>query len=413
MKIVRGYRNVDGGITPPIEGYGATRRQFLRGAAAAGAAAAFGCASDPLDFGDDSPHAAPDSGVPPEYDGNTVFLTGSATLAPKAQQDINNEALRNPFDYPIEIHELRFSVIGAPSSVGLGQTVSAPYASPAASILVGFAFEDDSAMITKNLVPLYSICEGQKLGAESVQFTGVLNSGAIFFAGTYTLRLKTPLVLKPRELLKVTVANNALVASGLQIGTSGIQPGTATVYVSYACRTRENLTLGRTRTVPYFAAWSPQGLIQPATGAPSAIASAETDLINQCGKPVQVERFVGRVAQIYAPVVNGVATSALTEFTDSMVAGDGGARPGLDVLQCQMTRSNGLPIIPPNTPFRLAFDSFTRSWEVGNADLTVEQDDYFVAKFQIAPPDATQNIVQQTAQMFASIGMIAYREESF
>ena len=412
MKLVRGYGNSAGGVTPPIEGYGAvSRRQVLRGAAVFGAAAALGC--EPGFSAADDKHGSPPSDIPPEYDGNPVFLTGSVTVPPKGAQDINNEALRNPFDFPIEIHEIRFSVIGAPSSVGLGQTVNAPFASVAPSIAVAFAFEDDPAPVTKNPVPLYAICDNQKLGAESLPFTGVSGSGAIFFAAYYSMRLKTPLTLRPRELLKVTIVNNALVASGLQIGTTSIQPGTATVYVTYTGRTRENLVLGKTRTVPYLTAWAPQGLVQPASGAPVAVSSTETDLMNQCDKPIRIARFIGRIAQIYAPVVGGIATSAMTEYTDSMIAGDGGARPGLDVLQCQMTRSNGLPIIPPNTPFRLAFDSMTRAWEVDNADLIIEPNDYFVAKFQIAPPDSTQTIAQQTAQMFAAIGMVGYREENF
>lgn len=380
MKVVRGYGNSAGGFSPPIQGYGA-----------------FGGAGD-------AGSLANAADVSPEYEGNPLILTGSAVVQPKMSAGVNNEALRNPFDFPIEIHELRFTAFSL--LVLTGATYL--YQSPMPSLGVSLALEGDPAVVTKNFVPIYTICPGQQLAMESVGMVGAVGAGATYYVGTYRLGLKTPLVLKPREVLTAAIQNIGLVTGGAQV--AGVQPGTATVYVSYVCRTREDLKLGRSRVVPYFAAFTPSGLVQPAAGAPIAATSSELDLANQTQKPIRIARFIGRCAVTTSTSVGGFQNSALSEFTDAIVTSDSTSRPGPDMVQCGMFRSNGLPIIPQNTPFRLAFDSFTRSWEVDDADLTLDPSDYFKATVQIAPPDAV--VGQQLAQLFMAIGMTGYREEA-
>jgi hypothetical protein len=383
MKVVRGYGNAAGGFSPPIHGYGAF--------GGAGDAGSLATAAD----------------VSPEYEGNPLILTGSAVVQPKMSAGVNNEALRNPFDFPIEIHELRFTAVGLLVLTGAGYL----YQNPMPSLGVSLALEGDPAVVTKNFVPIYTICPGQQLAMESIGCYGAAGAGHTYYVGTYRLGLKTPLVLKPREVLTAAIQNIGLVTGGTQIG--GVQPGTATVYVSYVCRTREDLKLGRTRVVPYFAAYTPSGLVQPAAGAPVSATSSELDLANQTQKPIRIARFIGRCALTTSTTILMTSTtqnSALSEFTDANVTSDATARPGPDAIQCGMFRSNGLPIIPQSTPFRLAFDSFTRAWEVDDADLIVEPNDYFKATVQIAPPDA--GITQQLAQLFMAIGMTGYREEA-
>jgi hypothetical protein len=400
MKLVKGYRDVAGNPAQSVEGFGAmSRRELL--AKFGASAAIFSGVGDAMSGDPADKHAAPGDGsgdLPPEYQGYPVFLSGSATIQPKGTADVNNEALRNPYDFPIEIHEIRFMAWGSHRR----EDVATGRSSPASQLSVNLALED--AIVTKDYVSLHLICPGQPRNAETLSFiaTTVQSNSAT----SHKVALKTPLILRPREVMRCSFNNAGLISGSPQ--DTGSAPGEVTAYVAYLGRTRQDLAIGQSRVVPYFAGWSPVALVQPASGLPASTESDETNLMNQAPEPVRIARIIGRLSSAIFDNSPTQQANTITEFTDSPLSFITKQRPGPDAVTVQMFRSNGIPIIAPGTPFRMAFDASTRSWEIDNADMVLESADYFKATVQLLPPSGGNTV--KTPQMFAAIGITGYRE---
>lgn len=377
--------------------------------------------SDPNDAGDmrdagadtlakGASGAASDNGgnIPPEYMGDPIFLSASTVLSSGSSlQTPNQEALRNPFPFVVEVCEIRFLLTTVLSTTGY--VAPNPYNSPAGNVGVILSLSGETITQAANGIPINLLCPGQQLNAESVAYGSAAgNTLASFvgaFAGSYRLVLKTPIKLLPNELLDV------------QLSSLGVLNSSVTVQVSYLGRTRADLPIPDKRVLPYFASFNADSLYQPTTGdAPNVVVSKETDLQNVFDQSIRINRFVGRINGFYftasTPREAGAPGPGLvgpfTEFTDSSCSGQinahNGYLPGSDKVLCGMTKSTGTPTIAPNTPFRLAFDGMTRSWEL---DDVLAPRGYYIAQVEVDPP--SENIDHAQAPVYIAIGMHAER----
>ena len=355
----------------------------------------------PVDDGDD---------VPPEYLGApfqqyayTYINSGSSEDTP------NQEALRNPYDSVVEVCEFRFSVA---TTLAEG---AANYNSPAGVVGVSLSVGEDKITSGGGGIPLNLICPGQPLNAESVAYastvfgtvdniSGSTSPSDAAYMSVHRLVLRTPLLLMPSELIN------------LQFSLLGVLNSDVAIGVSYLGRVRPDLAIPKTRIVPYIACSLSPALTQTSATAPQIAQAPESDLQNPLDSALRINRFVGRInGFFYTTPAVGDATATVgqaagfTEFTDSAVSGaTQGATtyPGSDRIFVTMTKSTGTPTIP-RSPFRLAFDAFTRAWEV---DDMLIPGGFYRPTIELSPPDAGVSLA--TGSIFTAIAMHGERVES-
>jgi hypothetical protein len=418
---VKGYR----GLPPPARGYGS-----------------FGATEDnspdstveenPVDPGADvhggSVPASADqddsNNLPPEYQGDPVWLDCNGTAQLNSVGFPNTESIRNPYKYVIEVHDIVISCTTQLLQPGFspgGGSVGL-YSSPAAQLGISLSLGDTS--LTRNFIPANLMCPGQMLNAESVPYgNGGISTTLIkkaWSTGSLKVKLARTMALMPGEMLNV------------QFSHLGILQNPITVNLGIRGRlTRKKASDYATRILPFWAPWVGQPMVQPfssddpSTAYPSLQSSAETDLQNTTGTQLEVLRFVGRInaVQLYG-LISGDATQgkphdlatdqttgvlAATEFTDSPIAVDSTHYPQPDALQIQMVKSTGVPVIAPGTPFRGVFDAFTRSWEV---DDVLQDNAYYVATVALQPPNEDNTAAGQQNPIYPQIGMYGQREVS-
>ncbi len=299
---------------------------------------------------------------------NPIHLIAQTTVQSGGSSGVNQEALRNPLDLPMEILEIKFQIRAVTS---LPQTTNTPVLT-GASIAAEFAL--DSIPLTAGFVPLW--CFGKSLRVDLAEVQPFEITNGPNFHGHYRWRLSSPLFIAPGQVLTPKFAH------------LGDTPAALKVIVSYSGRTLpKGYQPKKTLTVPY-AAYYASKVFNGFNGADTD-TSKETDLRNPFDIPIRVERLVGRI--------NSKNTTSLgTVFTDQP---DFGA----DLLTTRIYSSAGEPLVPAFSIFQLVFNHTTKTWECPH--LMPPRSFYLVELSLAAPVTTNANF-----QMQAFVSMVGSRD---
>lgn len=271
--------------------------------------------------------------LPNSAPGLPVSLTGSVSLSPNSTQPVNTDALKNPAKLPLAIHEIKFvaSTGATPVSavaIGTGGGTVPPASASAleATIRLG------DKPITKAPVPLNLL--GVRRSA-AIEVLAKPDGTNIYGLVHQTWRLDAPIILQGGQALDIA------------IGHRGFYPYAISAYVTISGRFLSGMP--KTMQLPYVAPYIPTAF-QPTTGTSDALVriSAERDLANELGVPLQVKRFTGRVTTIAAGLSQAWDTVPMVNS---------------QLLTVAMRSSSGVPTVRNDTPFEMVFDAHTASWE--------------------------------------------------
>lgn len=271
--------------------------------------------------------------LPGSAPGLPVSLTGSVSLNPNSTQPVNTDALKNPSKLPLAIHEIKFvSTTGATpvAAVAIGAGGGTVPPTSASALEVNIRLGDKP--ITKTPIPL------NLLGVRRSAVLEVLakpDGTNIYGLVHQTWRLDAPIILQGGQALDIA------------IGHRGFYPYAITAYATISGRFLARMP--KTMQLPYVASYVPTAF-QPTNGTSDTLVrtSAERDLANELGVPLQVKRFTGRVTTIAAGLVQSWDVVPMV---------------GSQLLTVAMRSSSGAPTVRNDTPFEMVFDVHTASWE--------------------------------------------------
>lgn len=314
--------------------------------------------------------AAINRNLPRFKPGNPVTLTGSVALNPGESKLVNIDALRNPSNLPLAIHELKFvattGVAVTPVSFFSGTLLNTtPPATSGAlevSIKVG-AHKITRGPIPVNLLGVRRSALVEALGATGLATVAQANAEFTFGLSQQVWRLDAPIILQGGQVLDVMA------------GHRNFFPYPITAYVAMSGQYLS--TLPKRVELPYVAAFVPPAFVlQPATLDSLIRVSTERDLVNELEVPLKVRRLTGR-----ATVPSNVATGALLDVIPSY---------GSLLLTVQMKSASGTPTVRDDTPFENVFDAVTAAWECPH---TLPPRSYWTTTLKCAMPDTPLTVV--------------------
>lgn len=296
-----------------------------------------------------------------------LHLTATTTLGSSSSGGVNSISLKNPLGYAMEILGMKWQ-LRAP-----GNTEDTP------NILggiIGCKLDLGKWAITSGFVPVWNFGRTENLTNE-VQFNVVdPDAGS---AQEYNWRLPRPLYVPAGAVLIPTFQHRGLIADPI------------TIRISYEARSiSPNAQTPKTIALPYVASYISSTFTGNEAGE---AASVETDLVNPFQDPLILQRFIGRL-QIFDAETLEAAEANLAE------------RVGHRLLYVKMRDMNGRDLIRNYTPFRMAFDSLTRSWEMEHGEQMDPESFYSVLLRKDA---ATFNPYTENYLIQAFISMVGWR----
>lgn len=223
----------------------------------------------------------PPGKAPPPPSGVPIHLTANADgVVAGATASVNTLALKDP--RPIEIHAIKFSILGAYSAT-LG-------ACPAVNGgMVGVGLTLGSLPLTQGFVPIWNFARGESLVDDSCT-TRSYDATSLSFplAADYVWRLPRPLYVPPGRVVVPQVQHRGIISYPIDFR------------ISYVGRTVEEKKGKATIQIPYVTAWTSGSYA--INSARTLERSSETDFRNPFIRPLHVLYFVGRSLQteVYA-----------------------------------------------------------------------------------------------------------------
>ncbi len=377
MRFVKGYRGVDGSIQPRlgVPRYSGYQDHVIR---------------DQF-FDDTGDHF---SGIPPpEYRGDPIHLSGSVLVISGSQSVVNPDALRNTLNVPIEVHEIKITAVAASQLVFCEAII-------ALRLSLKTSKNDEGIFLSQTTIPiglLSGATHAENPLASELGFNGQTVNFASNSYTNITVRLPRPIILPPGAYIEPVVQHLGQVSSSV------------TVRVSLSGRTMgKGVRREGPLTVPYFTFFS----TTPQLGVASTALSTEKDLVNPFSDILHVERLVGRIS-IFTSAFGGITTQTASENVE-VFGFDGNSVTSLtlnqnstDLIQVSMWSSDGYPVIAPSTPFRLAFDYFTREWAV---DFDLDPGGYLITQIDSLAPSAQYGAPADNKPISVGIGLVGWRE---
>jgi hypothetical protein len=226
-----------------------------------------------------------------------IFLTSEVTVGSGANVGLHGEALRNPFDVPIEIMEIRFHAIqNRLVTIGLG-TLGPRCAGNAIQIDMGLG----DFKITNALVPMWNFGRSDICNAEistDQAFVSLTPNDYVF--NEYEWKLARPLLIPPRKGLSIKAQSTGLVLDPVSVRVS--------------CLAR---VVGRKISskdpvyIPWVAPWVSKQFF---VGAVDAAHSTETDLTTPTNRAMNLHWFTARMA-VWNPGVPNTADQGTNNDT--------------------------------------------------------------------------------------------------
>jgi hypothetical protein len=385
VKFLKGYKTPDGRSQPSVGYQSAAGQQGLAG---------YGASStpehDPLrmarelrypDYNDTDLPA--DQALPPEYKGEPVVLSSSVLVQSNtAGVQPSIYALRNPLTVPIEIHQIKFfcrltSPTQLPPPLGAGPIIG-----------VQLLYGSKNISLTQGVIPLNLLS-----GADVVENVTVRESASDITAGGqqnysfYTVKLRHPIWLAPGELITPMFTHAGQINQPILVD------------IAFCGRVLSKKAQPPRRIrLPFFSAFLTP--IFPQSDVYNFV-STEKQLVNPSKLLLHVDQFIGQISLF--PQYGAANDSGSTDNFEAIDTGTGSTS---DSIRVGMVNSDGYPTIPVLTPFRLAFDLWTR---VLAAETDLPPNGYYIATIDCLTPVGATPPVDRT-QMQVGIGMRGWYE---
>ncbi len=289
-----------------------------------------------------------------------VHLSGSVVMPSGSNGTVPPAALKNPMGADMEILEIKFelsaAVVGGAFPV-MGGTIWC-------ELVMG------SYKLTNGAIPVWNFGRVENFGGESKA-----DSTDLIGFESYSWRLPRPLFVPAGAVVTPNFTH------------TGFFKQTINARIGYSARTVTKKP--KQICMPWVAKYA-STVFNPISAA-GVDTSSELDLVNPNPEVLHLQRFVGRTAQISS---EGITSDDPTQPAF-----------GSQYLNLRMTDSYGRPIIRNYTPFRMAFGSLTRSWEMDNGAELDPESYYLVNLRKDAMTVATAGAAGQ-----AFISMVGWRE---
>lgn len=323
-----------------------------------------------------------------------LALRVSRDLVSGEQTEGNGLSLQNQTGEPWEVHELKFYM--RPQSNTSGR---------ASGGFVQAALQMDSFPITDAFVPTWAMSPANALDLERLSpnwatwdtAAGVVNTFGqpmcLREDGMYYWNLDHPLYVPPGSAIKA------------QFNHTGLDPTAVTVGLTASGRVLPNTARPKTIRVPWISCW--QSRMYEALTAYDPEQSKASQLNNPFGVNLQVERFVGRIAQRVQYIGTGT--------TQQSVVSDFATGPFDVLFRVRQLDSSGNVVVKNAGGFRNVYGARNRAW---NTRFVMKPGAYQqVTLEKVAPPagfvynpGGATKVVQAEAQ--AQISLIGWREET-
>lgn len=325
--------------------------------------------------------------VPPEYLGEPMALWSQALIPPGGTVPFQTEALRNPYDDAFfEVHGVNLSLAN-PNAAGAAILTLASL-----GLSLGLADTTDSVRytITKDFVPA-NMLFGQRGAPYSTPYQVPAGpAGVTLPYTTIQIRFPHPWLVPPRWSLQAAAASRS--ASVQQAVVADI------------CFTGRKVPFdaidgSRTR-LPYHCGH--QFVAIPA-GSSGETISVPADLMNVTDQDVVVTSVIGAFTQFTGATYGYGAFDIFPAATGRQYAT---ANPAAQVT-VGLLGSDGYPVIPAQTPVRVAFPLAGNDWPVR---FTLRPKDYLIAQQNITLQAAVETGDPLAAAV--SVGLAGWREVS-
>jgi hypothetical protein len=335
--------------------------------------------------------------VPPEYLGEPMALWSQATIPPGSTAPFQQEALRNPYDDAFfEVHGLNLTLANPNAATDAILTL--------ATLGISFGIADDNTHIslTKDFVPANVL-----FGMRGAPFATPYNEPTAPAAGdfpfaTLQVRFAFPWLLPPRWMITAAAASRS----------SAVQQAVIAEVCFQGRKVPHGAVRQRTNRLPYHAGFQFQP-VQAATrtSVSGSATSAPSDLMNVTDTDVNVTSLIGGLTQFLGSTYG---YGAFDIFPDPTTWAANYGLPAGGAL-FTLTSSDGYPIIPPQTPIRLAFALPGGDWPVS---FTMRPKDYLIARqdLTLTPTDVMLSPGIYSNQSGApiasaiSVGLAGWRE---
>jgi hypothetical protein len=311
-----------------------------------------------------------------------LHLSASVLLAPGGQASPNKQSLFAPNGKGMFVHEIKFDVALLAADNPSVVTPETQYMNFGAVIAAMFKLGD--LPLTAQFVPLSMFSPCQKVAAEYVVTPVGMTPTGSNAVSQYSWRPDDPIYVPPGTLLEPMLINLGFLNYNLR------------VRISYAAKIADGRP-SRSR-LPYIAFWRAPNFI--INGTETEQDSTEKDLVNLLEEPIVIDRFLGRVFQIYQSTVvtPGVPSVTIFEGTDQA---SGTYYSVLNQTKIRMTSSWGSKVIGDWVPWPAAFDMWSRAIE---AKHEIPAGGYYIANV------LSGSEVQADTQAMACIAIVGSRE---
>lgn len=258
---------------------------------------------------------------PTEYPA-PVHLSASGTIVANSPGGVNQDALRCPFELPIEVSEIKFQLRS-----------SERFSGSAVGVRLAMGGHD----LTNGYVPVFMLGRSDYLRVEYNN-----NSSADPLVREFSWKLPRPMYVPPTLSVEAQFQHRGLINSDI----------VSTVSISGKVVPKFRGT-PHVIQLPWAACYASKGFVTP--GSLDSDQSRETDLVNPFDVPVRLQRMVGRVNFFNTTL----GYNADWEVSNTYFV--------TDDLTLRMTSSDGDQIVRTDSPFASVFSPVTRTWELDGA----------------------------------------------
>lgn len=317
----------------------------------------------------------PDSGAKSKLrvESKPLHLTATCTVQPGSSSGVNAVALQNPLGTPMEIHEIKWSVLVNAAAASFAANSLLLAMTKANGSTLRCRFDLGTIEITNGYVPVSLFGKSAHESAEAIlqRLSPAATTG--YTRLEYSWKLSTPLYIPAGGVLAPTFEH------------SGQLPYALDVRIGYVVRSLPRDYKPSKVILPWVAAYASPTFDMSAA---SIFNSSELDLANKWDGPLVVDRLAGRFS---------VFDNSLTAIYDSPFM-------GLANLNMRLVDSFGNAIVRGLTPFSHIFHNHTKTWEM---HATLPAKSYYQAFFNYA---ATVAVTANTYFGQALVAVVGSRE---
>lgn len=315
--------------------------------------------------------------------GDPLILTASATLAPGAEVSPNLASLSNPYGLPMELLEVRFSVVANTYDGTQFRNITG----------LGIGIKADLGKITVIDTDVPMSCFGSYRDTSDPNTASQLEVSPVGFTvnfqgvNTYTWRLKYPLYIPGGTTLNIGFHHLSQ------------EPVNAKIWVTYHCRVRAKGYKPAKLMVPWVCSYSSKPFNVIASEPADSDESSELDLINPFGVPLEVTRLVGA----YTSIVLGSGT---TINTASEIINPAQPRQYTYVT---MRTSQGDDVVFTPTYFEALWPGAWRAWDLPDGTL-FEPNKWLKVKLTRPSIDYDPSTLNNQGVSLFAVSLVGYRE---